>query len=196
MRFFQKNRAGRLQFAPKNARMEKTRRKGPSAGNGGVSMESDGFYMGLAIEQARIAAGLGEVPVGAVAVWDDGRIVGVGCNRRESGKNALYHAEIAAIDAACKTLHGWRLHKATLYVTLEPCPMCAGAIVNARIRRVVYGAPDPRAGAMESILRIGDLPLNHRFEQVGGVRRDECAGLLRDFFAALRQKQSGDSLGD
>ncbi len=156
-------------------------------------MESDGYYMGLALEQARIAASLGEVPVGAVVVWDDGRIVGVGCNRRESGKNALSHAEIAAIDAACRTLGGWRLHRATLYVTLEPCPMCAGAIVNARIRRVVFGARDPKAGAMGSVMQMNDFPLNHRAEQVCGVRQDECAALLRDFFAALREKRRSEA---
>lgn len=152
-------------------------------------MESDEYYMGLALEQAKIAAALGEVPVGALAVWDDGRIVGAGCNRRESGKNALYHAEIAAIDAACRTLGGWRLHRATLYVTLEPCPMCAGAMVNARIRRVVFGARDPKAGAMGSLMQIGDFPLNHKIEQVCGVRQAECAALLRDFFSGLREKR-------
>lgn len=150
--------------------------------------QTDEFYMDAALEQARQAAALGEVPVGAVVVWD-GRIVGVGCNRRESGKNALAHAEIAAIDMACKALHGWRLHRATLYVTLEPCPMCAGAIVNARIKRVVYGAPDPKAGAMGSVFDIGMFPLNHKCELTVGVREEECRGLLQSFFADLREKR-------
>lgn len=156
-------------------------------------MEQDEYYMGLALEQARMAAELGEVPVGAVVVWDDGRVVGVGCNRRESGKNALSHAELIAIDEACRTLGGWRLHRATLYVTLEPCPMCAGAVVNARIRRVVFGARDEKAGAMGSVFSIGDFPLNHKAEQVCGVREEECKELLRNFFVSLREKKKADS---
>ncbi len=158
-------------------------------------MEQDEYYMGLALEQARIAASLGEVPVGAVIVWDDGRVVGVGYNRRESGKNALCHAELIAIDEACRTLHGWRLHRATLYVTLEPCPMCAGAVVNARIRRVVFGARDEKAGAMGSVFGIGDFSLNHKAEQLGGVRESECRAMLTDFFSSLREKKKSVSKG-
>lgn len=152
-------------------------------------MERDEYYMDLALEQARIAASIGEVPVGAVVVWDDGRVVGFGYNRRESGKNALCHAELIAIDEACRTLGGWRLHRATLYVTLEPCPMCAGAVVNARIRRVVFGARDEKAGAMGSVFGIGDFPLNHKAEQISGVREEACRALLQEFFAALREKR-------
>ena len=152
-------------------------------------MERDEYYMELALEQARLAAAIGEVPVGAVVVWDDGRLVGVGYNRRETGKNALCHAELIAIDEACRTLGGWRLHRATLYVTLEPCPMCAGAVVNARIRRVVFGARDEKAGAMGSVFDVGNFPLNHRAEQVGGVLEEDCKAILREFFESLREKK-------
>lgn len=152
--------------------------------------QTDEFYMDAALEQARQAAELGEVPVGAVVVWD-GKIVGVGYNRRETDKNALAHAEISAIDMACKTLHGWRLHRATLYVTLEPCPMCAGAIINARIKRVVYGTSDPKAGAMGSVFGICDFPLNHKCELTVGVREEACRELIQSFFTALREKRKG-----
>ena len=108
----------------------------------------DKAYMELAIEEAKKALLLNEVPIGAVIVWEGKGVVARAHNTRESGKNALGHAELSAIDAACKALGGWRLHKATLYVTLEPCLMCTGAILSARIKRVVYGAPDPKAGGM------------------------------------------------
>lgn len=159
--------------------------------------ETDEYYMSLAVEQAKIAAEQGEVPIGAVVVWDDGRVVGVGRNCREGQKNALGHAEIMAIDAACRELHGWRLHKATLYVTLEPCPMCAGAIVNSRVRRVVFGARDPKAGALGSKMQICDFGLNHSFEQCEGVMGDICADLLSNFFSKLRKGQrSSDISGE
>lgn len=148
----------------------------------------DEAWMRRALELAQEAAEDGEVPVGAVVV-SGGRIVGEGRNRRERDKNALAHAELEAIDAACRTLGGWRLPAATLYVTLEPCPMCAGAIVNARIARVVYGAPDPKAGSCESVVRLFDLPYNHRPEVLGGVLAEESAQLLRDFFRTLRAKR-------
>lgn len=151
--------------------------------------KDDEFYMSLAIEEAENAARLGEVPVGAVIVWDDGRIVGRGFNKRETGKNALLHAELSAINEACSTLRGWRLHRATLYVTLEPCPMCAGAVINSRIKRVVYGAADPKAGALGSVMQICGFGLNHNFEQVGGVMNERCSGLISDFFADLRKKR-------
>ena len=146
----------------------------------------------LAIEQAKEAAKDGEVPVGAVAVWADGRIVGVGRNRREKGKNALCHAEIEAINEACNILGGWRLHKCTLYVTMEPCPMCAGAIMNARIKRVVYGAHDPKAGAYGSVFNLNDFPINHKTEIDGGMMAEECTALLREFFGKLRKKKKID----
>ena len=148
---------------------------------------NDEYYMCKALELAQEAAKEGEVPVGAVVVWDDGRIVGTGRNRRETRKNALCHAEIEAINEACSTLSGWRLHKATLYVTMEPCPMCAGAIMNARVKRVVYGASDMKAGFYGSLYDINSLPVNHKPELCGGVLADECAKLLSDFFKTLRK---------
>ncbi|WP_101553039.1 nucleoside deaminase [Anaerotruncus massiliensis (ex Togo et al. 2019)] len=148
-------------------------------------MRTDESYMSLALELAREAARLGEVPVGAVAVWD-GEVVGTGFNRRETGKNALAHAELEAIDAACRKLGGWRLHRCDLYVTLEPCPMCAGAIVNARIRRVVFGTRDPKAGCFGSVSDFAALPFNHRPEVVGGVLAEACAAELSAFFQRLR----------
>lgn len=150
-------------------------------------MENDTLYMQSAIEAAKLSALEGEVPVGAVVVRD-GEIIAVGRNRRELGKNALYHAEIEAIDNACKTLGGWRLMGCTLYVTLEPCPMCAGAIINSRIERVVFGARDKKAGSCGSVVNLFDLPYNHKPALLGGILEDECAGLLTEFFKDLRQK--------
>lgn len=147
---------------------------------------TDEDYMKEAIALAKIAAELGEVPVGAVAVWE-GRIVGKGYNRRETDKNALRHAEISAIDEACKTLGGWRLWKCDLYVTLEPCPMCTGAIINSRIKRLVFGADDPKAGSCGSVINLFELPYNHKPEVTKGVLKDECSKLLSDFFAKLRK---------
>jgi len=144
-------------------------------------------YMREALALANEAAAEGEVPVGAVVVRD-GVIVGRGRNRREVGKNALAHAELEAIDHACRTLGGWRLFGCELYVTLEPCPMCAGAIINARIDRVYYGAADGKAGSCGSLVNLFDLPYNHRPETVGGVLEEECGDLLRAFFADLRKR--------
>ena len=148
-------------------------------------------YMKAALRLAYKAASEGEVPVGAVVVCD-GTIVGRGRNRRESKKNALLHAEIEAIGKACKKLGGWRLHMCDLYVTLEPCPMCAGAIINARIKTVYYGAPDPKAGSCGTLVDLFALPYNHRPEVVAGVLADECANVLRDFFRALRKRQKDE----
>lgn len=136
---------------------------------------------------AREAAADGEVPVGCVITLED-RIVGRGRNRREKGKTALAHAELEAIGEACRTLGGWRLWQCELYVTLEPCPMCAGAIINARIRRVVYGAQDPKAGSCGSVANLFELPYNHRPQLTGGVLEEECAAVLRNFFQNLRNK--------
>ena len=144
-------------------------------------------YMGRAIELAKHAATLGEVPIGAVIV-KNGEIVAEGFNLRETAKLSTAHAEISAIEAACKNLGGWRLFGCTLYVTLEPCAMCAGAIVNSRIDRVVYGASDIRFGACGSLFNINSYPLNHAFEIESGVLKDECKALLSDFFAKLRKK--------
>ena len=149
--------------------------------------EKDLFYMQMALKEAEKALKIGEVPIGTVIVWDDGRVVGTGYNTRETKKCALHHAEIKAIEEACRTLGGWRLHKATLYVTCEPCPMCAGAIMNARVRRVVYGCKDPKAGAYGSIFSLNDFPVNHKPEVVCGVCERESADLLKTFFETLRE---------
>lgn len=149
-------------------------------------MERDLDFMHIAIEQAKIASSLGEVPVGAV-VCKDGEVISVGYNRRETGKNALYHAELIALDEACKKLNGWRLFECELYVTLEPCPMCAGAVINSRIRRVVFGANDPKAGCFGSLADFSAIPFNHKPEIVSGVLAGECSQLLKDFFAKLRK---------
>ena len=117
----------------------------------------------------------------------DGQIVGTGFNRRETGKNALAHAELEAIDAACRRLGGWRLHRCELYVTLEPCPMCAGAIINARIRRLVFGARDPKSGCFGSVSDFNALAFNHKPQVVCGVRGEECAQILSAFFQKLRR---------
>ena len=145
------------------------------------------MFMRRALELAAEAAEAGEVPVGCVIVRD-GKILSEGRNRRETDRNALAHAEIEAIEGACRALGGWRLTGCTLYVTLEPCPMCAGAIINARIPRVVYGAKDARAGAMGSLINVNSYPLNHHAQVENGVLADECAGILREFFSSRRRK--------
>ncbi|MGN0528752.1 MAG: nucleoside deaminase [Eubacterium sp.] len=145
-------------------------------------------FMQKAVELAKISADEGEVPVGAVVV-KDGEIVGEGRNRREIGKNALYHAEIEAIDNACKSLGGWRLWQCDLYVTLEPCPMCAGAIINSRIKNVYFGAYDKKAGSFGSVADFNALPYNHKPQIYGGIMEEECASLLSDFFKKLRDKK-------
>ncbi len=151
-------------------------------------MRSDEEYMREAIELAKIAASLGETPVGAVVVKKStGEIVGRGFNRRETAKSPLAHAEIIALDEASKTLGGWRVLGCDLFVTLEPCPMCAGAIINSRIERVVYGASDHKAGSVESVQKMFELGYNHKPEAVSGVLEGECAALLSDFFRELRQ---------
>ena len=148
----------------------------------------DERFMARALELADIAAELGEVPVGAVVVMD-GEIISEGYNRRETDKNALAHAECIAIDEACKRLGGWRLHKCELYVTLEPCPMCAGAIVNSRIKRVVVGAKDAKAGAFGSLINFNFYPLNHKPEIVFGVLENEATARLQKFFLKLRENR-------
>jgi len=147
----------------------------------------DSAWMDRALELARAAADLGEVPVGAVAV-KDGRIVGEGFNRRETDKDPLAHAEVLALRAAARTLDAWRLTGVTLYVTLEPCAMCAGALVQSRLSRLVYGTVDPKAGAVGTLYDIArDSRHNHRVEVVSGIRAEECAALLKTFFRALRR---------
>ena len=145
----------------------------------------------LAIEQARLAAAEGEVPVGAV-ITKNGELVSTGRNRRESGKNALAHAEIEAIDSACRALGGWRLWECDMFVTLEPCPMCAGAVINSRIRRLVYGASDSKAGSCGSVINLFDLPYNHKPEVISGFMADECGSFLSDFFTQLRERKKSE----
>ena len=145
-------------------------------------------YMTQALELARQAMAEGEVPVGCVIVRD-GVVVGRGRNRRERARTALGHAEIEAIDQACRTLGGWRLRDCTLYVTLEPCPMCAGAIVNARVPVVRYGARDDKAGCCGSVLNLFEERFNQHPRISGGLLEDQCAALLQEFFQNLRQTE-------
>lgn len=148
----------------------------------------DKNFMEEALRLARQAADEGEVPVGAVVVLGD-EIVGRGRNRREKDKNALAHAELEAIDDACKRLGGWRLWQCDMYVTLEPCPMCTGAIINSRIKRLVYGASDYKAGSCGSVVNLFDLPYNHKPEMISGFMQEECSQILTDFFRDLRKKK-------
>ncbi len=149
----------------------------------------DEKYMNLALAEAQKAYELGEVPIGAVLVAKDGTTVSVGHNLRETAKDATAHAEIEAIRAANKKLDRWRLSGTTLYVTIEPCPMCAGAIVNSRIDRVVYGGADIKAGAVHSIFNVlTNSNLNHQTEVTAGVLEDRCCGIMRDFFKMRREQ--------
>jgi len=145
----------------------------------------DLYFMDEALALAREAAAEGEVPVGCVIVRGD-EIVGRGRNRRETRKNALCHAEIEAIDDACRYLGGWRLWECTLYVTLEPCSMCAVAIINAWIPRVVYGASDSKFGAVRSVCSLFDMQFNHHPQVESGIREEEAAALMQEFFRNLR----------
>ena len=143
-------------------------------------------YMRQALALAEEAAGHGDVPVGCVVV-KDGAVIGRGCNRREERGYAVAHAEVEAIRQACRAVGGWNLHDCALYVTLEPCPMCAGAIINARVGTVCYGARDEKAGACGSVLDLFAERFNHRPRVYGGVLKEECAALLQDFFHDLRK---------
>lgn len=142
-------------------------------------------YMLIAIEMAKEAYDNGEVPVGAVIVRDN-KIIAKGRNRREKEKNALLHAEIDAINNACKALGGWRLWNCEIYVTLEPCPMCAGAIINAHIPKVYFGAYDFKNGSCGTITNLFEMPYNFKPECIGGIMADECSSLLKSFFRKLR----------
>ena len=155
-------------------------------------MKDENFFMQAALELAREAAKHGEVPVGAIVV-KDGEIISRGQNRREKGGNALYHAEIEAIDKACKKIGSWRLWQCELYVTLEPCPMCSGAIINSRLKRVIYGASDPKGGCFGSVINFNNLSFNHKPEVVSGILADESAKLLSDFFKELRLDKTKSS---
>lgn len=156
---------------------------------------TDEFYMKKAIATAKTAEKHLEVPVGAIVVCD-GKIISRGRNMREGKNNALAHAEIVAIERACKKLGRWRLHDCQLYVTLEPCPMCAGAIVNSRIEKVVFGAYDKKAGAYGSVFNMNDFPLNHFPQVIGGVMEKQCSALLSNFFAMLREKKRKGSISE
>ena len=156
------------------------------------NIDNDRQFMQEALSLAREAATDGEAPIGAVIVRG-GETVGSGRNRREKNKNALCHAEIEAINSACENLGGWRLIGCTMYVTLEPCPMCAGAIINSRIERVVFGAYDKKAGSCGSVVNLFDLPYNHKPELTGGVMEAECAAELSRFFKGLREKKLSGS---
>jgi tRNA(adenine34) deaminase len=152
-------------------------------------MQTDEHYMRLAMAEAIAAAETGDVPVGAIVVDSAGDVIGRGRNRREVDKDPTAHAEVVALREAALHVGSWRLHGASLFATLEPCPMCAGALVNARIERVVYGCDDPKAGALRSLYTLGtDTRLNHRFEVLPGVLAADCAGLLSAFFAKLRER--------
>lgn len=141
-----------------------------------------------ALRLAKLSYDEGEVPVGAVVTLD-GEIVGRGRNKRETAKNALAHAEIEAINDACTSLGGWRLWKCEMYVTLEPCPMCAGAIINSRIKKITFGAFDKKAGSCSSVINLFDLPYNHKPETEGGFMEEECSEMLSSFFKNLRKNK-------
>ena len=144
------------------------------------------YFMNKAILEAKKAATMGEVPVGAVIVRN-GKIIARGRNKREMSKNAISHAEIICIDKACKKLGGWRLFECEMYVTLEPCPMCAGAIINSRIKKVYFGAYDEKGGAVSSVVNLFELPFNHKPLVEAGVLEDHCSKILKDFFKELRK---------
>ena len=149
-------------------------------------MTQDEFYMGKAIEEAKKAAAIGEIPIGAVIIYKK-KAIARAHNLRETLPSATAHAEILAIEEACRVLSRWRLTDCTLYVTAEPCPMCAGAVVNSRLDRIVYGCPDPKGGGTRSLYTIvEDERLNHRAEVTAGVRAAECADLLKKFFQKRR----------
>lgn len=149
----------------------------------------DRYFMELALKEAKKAYKLGEVPIGAIIVREN-KVIAKAFNRREVDKSALSHAEVLAIKEACKELGGWRLIGCTLYVTLEPCLMCAGAIINSRIERVVYAADDTKAGAIRSLYRVlEDSRLNHQVEVVEGILKEESSSLLKQFFAQLRAEK-------
>jgi tRNA(adenine34) deaminase len=181
-----------LDYESKGRRFESSRERRPTRttkvlmNQGGV--EGDAGFMAQALALANEAARLGEVPVGALAV-KQGVIVGRGYNRREIDRDPFSHAEFIAMQQAAAALGAWRLNEVTVYVTLEPCVMCAGALVQARVSRVVFGAFDPKAGAVGSLFNlVQDGRLNHRLEVSGGVLGTECGAVLKNFFAALRAK--------
>lgn len=157
-----------------------------------MEYNQDEYYMKEAIKEAKKAEGLNEVPIGAVIVYD-GEIIARAHNLRETDQNALAHAELLAIDAACKQLGTWRLENAVLYVTLEPCPMCSGAIVLSRIKRTVYGAKDPKGGCAGTLMNLlQESRFNHQSEVVSGILEEECGELLSSFFRELRNRKKAE----
>ena len=153
-------------------------------------MDRDIEFMRAALELARLAADMGEIPVGALVVdSNSGEVIAKAHNLRENNKLATAHAEILAIEEACRKRGSWRLHGCTLYVTLEPCPMCAGAIVNSRIDRVVWGADDMVAGCCGSVINFNSYPFNHAFDMSSGVCEDECKAILQEFFKTKRRSE-------
>jgi len=156
--------------------------------------DQDRKFMQEAIEEAKKAQALGEVPIGAVIVYKD-EIIGRAHNLRETSQNAVTHAELMAIQQACETIGSWRLEETTLYVTLEPCPMCAGAILQSRVPRVVYGARDLKAGCVDSLYRLlNDARFNHECDVTEGISADECGELLTNFFRAIRERKKAEKL--
>ena len=153
--------------------------------------DMDAYYMGIALEEAQLAYELGEVPVGAVVV-KDGEIISKAHNMRETNKLSTSHAELLAIEEACRALGGWRLSDCTLYVTLEPCPMCAGTVINSRIDRVVFGAKDLMAGCFGSVMNFNAYPFNHTCKVSFGVREEECRNILQKFFENKRKINKGE----
>jgi tRNA(adenine34) deaminase len=160
-----------------------------------MPMRNDEYYMRLAIEEAKKAEQMGEVPIGAVIVQND-EIIAKAHNLRERDQRAIAHAELLAIDEACQKLGTWRLENATLYVTLEPCAMCAGAIVLSRIKRVVFGASDPKGGCAGTLMNLlQEKRFNHQAEVIGGILERECGELLSQFFRQLREKKKQQKRG-
>ncbi len=156
--------------------------------------EQDRQFMQLALKEAKKAGDLGEVPIGAVIVHE-GKVIASASNLRETTQNAVTHAELMAIQQACEKIGSWRLEETTLYVTLEPCPMCAGAILQSRIPRIVYGARDMKAGCVDSLYRLlNDPRFNHECEVTEGVLAEECGRILTDFFRALRERKKAEKL--
>lgn len=154
--------------------------------------EKDRIFMGQALEEAKKAALLGEVPIGAVLVYK-GEVIARAHNLRETTQNATTHAELMVIQEACKQLGSWRLEETTLYVTLEPCPMCAGAILQSRVQRVVYGARDMKAGCVDSLYHLlNDARFNHECVVTEGMMAEQCGQILTDFFRALRERKKAE----
>ncbi|MFJ8268718.1 tRNA adenosine(34) deaminase TadA [Peribacillus asahii] len=152
-------------------------------------VKDDAYYMNIALQEAKKARALQEVPIGAIVVWKD-EVIARAYNLRETDQNAVAHAELLAIREACEVLGTWRLEEATLYVTLEPCPMCSGAIINSRIKRVVFGAHDPKAGCAGTFMNLlQDERFNHQSEVTSGVLQEECGGILTAFFKELREQK-------